>query len=183
MKKMSDASISEALNVVERDPIHGPLFWWFYDNYADMLRSAAGRRINWTELCPKLTQLGLTDQTGKPMSKLTARRTWARVCRMRKQMQIERDKRRLSRAREPERGKEADRPPPAVTTPTPRPPMPHYPPPPPPPSTPVPLHGTADQRPHSELSQEERRARTNANVLRLRRRFAERSGRNPDEIE
>lgn len=180
MKKTSDASISEVLNVVERDPIHGPLFWWFYDNHADLLRRAAGRRINWTELCPKLTQLGLTDQTGKPMSKLTARRTWARVCRMKEQMRIERDKRRPARARESERGPNADRPPPIVAAPAPRPPVPHYS---PPPLPMMPVQGTADQRPHSELSQEERRARTNANVLRLRRKFAETSGRNPDEIE
>ncbi len=181
MNKTNDASVSEALNVVEHDPARGPLFWWLYDNHANMLRLAAGRRINWTELCPRLTKLGLTDQTGKPMTTQTARKTWARVCQMKVWMQETRGRQRRARGREPERGANADRPPPVVTTPAPRPPVPHYPPPPAPSMTPT--QGMVDQRPHSELSQEERRARTDANILRLRRRFAETSGRNPDEIE
>lgn len=177
MRKTSDISVSEALDVVERDPARGPLFWWLYDNHADMLRRAAGQRINWTELCPKLTKLGLTDQTGKPMTTQTARKTWARVCRMKVQMQEARDQQRRARGREPERGKDADRPPPVVATPAPRPPVPSYPPPSPP------MQGMVDRRPHSELSEEERRARANANILRLRRAIAQASGRNPDEIE
>ncbi len=181
MRKTSDASVSEALNVVERDPARGPLFWWFYDNHADMLRLAAGQRINWSELCPKLTKLGLTDQAGKPMTTQTARKTWARVCELKVRMREMRDQQRRRRSREPERGANADRPPPVVTAPKPRPPIPYYPPPPPPPMTP--MQGMVDQRPHSALSQEERKAQADANVRRLRRRIAEASGRNPDEIE
>ena len=133
MRKTSDASVSEALNVVERDPARGPLFWWFYDNHADILRLAAGQRINWLELCPKLTKLGLTDQTGRPMTTQTARKTWARVCEMKARVREARDRQRSARTREPERGRDADRPPPVVTAPAPRPPVPHYPPPPKPP--------------------------------------------------
>jgi len=145
MNKTNDASVSEALNVVERDPARGPLFWWFYDNHADMLRRAAGRRINWTELCPRLTKLGLTDQTGKPMTTQTARKTWARVCQMKVWTQETRDRQRRARGREPERGANADRSPAVLTTPAPRPPVPHYP---PPPTTP-PAQSAMHSRPNA----------------------------------
>lgn len=179
MKKHIDASINDALEIVERDPIRGPLFWWFYDNHADMLRRAAGKRVNWTELCPRLVRLGLTDQTGKPMTTQTARRTWARVCQVKSQEQALRDKRRGMRCRESERGPNADRPPPVVTTPMPRPPVPYYPP--PSPSMPS-TEGTAHSRSHEALSKEERLAEARAEVLRLRRVFAVRSGHDPDKI-
>lgn len=175
-----DPTLAKALNTVEFDPGRSPLFWYLYANHDDLLRKAKGSRIKWTHVCVDLEPLGLLDGKGKPPTPQRASRTFANVCALKAREQAARDKRQRARAREPERGKDADRPPPVVTAPTPRPPIPHYPPPSPPM---MPVQGAADQRPHSELSQEERRARTNANVLRLRRRFAERSGRNPDEIE
>ena len=84
------------------------------------------------------------------------------------------------RSREPERGANADRPPPVVTMPTARPPVPHYPPPQPMPAQPV--QGTLVHRPHSELSEEEREALARAKTLRLRRVIAQASGRDPNEI-
>ncbi len=181
MNKTNDASVSEALNVVERDPARGPLFWWLYDNHADMLRRAAGQRINWTELCPRLTKLGLTDQAGKPMTTQTARKTWARVCQMKVRTQETRDRQRSARGRQSERGKDADRPPPVLAAPAPRPPVPSYPPPVLPPPKPL-LQPAIASRPHEELSEEEREAYAKAQILRLRRRFAEASGHDPDEI-
>lgn len=143
----------------------------------------------WRRVAEELAADGIKGGNDRPLTGQAVRRIWSRVCRAvaveeaarSKAKQLEMERKELAqkpRLREPERGKDADRPPPMVTTPAPRPPIPHYP---PPPMTPP--QGTSDQRLHSELSQEERRARTNANVLRLRRKFAETSGRNPDEIE
>jgi len=148
-------------------------------------------RPGWREVAEDMAAGGVKGGRGKPLTGRAVMRIWPKVC---QDLAIEEPWRveavRLAllqgesvqkpRRREPERGVDADRPPPVVTAPAPRPPIPHYPPP-PPPMTPV--QGMVDQRLHSELSQEERRARTDANILRLRRRFAETSGRNPDEIE
>ena len=144
----------------------------------------------WRRVAEELAVDGIKGGNDRPLTGQAVRRIWSRVCRAvaveeaarSKAKQLEMERKELAqkpRLREPERGKDADRQPPIVTAPTPRPPIPHY----PPPMTPTPTQGTSDQRPHSELSQEERRARTNANVLRLRRRFAETSGRDPDEVE
>ena len=148
------------------------------------------RRLTFQQVADDLAFGGKRGGRGKSMTADAARRIWHRVQRdvaaeepgrmaaARTAMQHG-EALRKPRSGEPERGKDADRPPPVVTTPAPRPPVPHYPPPPPM----MPMQGMVDQRPHSELSQEERRARTDANIRRLRRRFAETSGRNPDEIE
>jgi len=169
-----------ALKALAQGPERSPLFWWMYNHHADLERTWAGQRANWLNFCSQMATLGITDQTGKSPTRRTAAKTWERVRQQKAREQAARDKRQRARAREPERGKDADRPPPVVTAPTPRPPIPYYPPPPPPMT---PMQGTVDQRPHSELSQEERRAQADANVRRLRRRIAEASGRNPDEIE
>ena len=85
------------------------------------------------------------------------------------------------RRREPERGKDADRPPPVVTASISRLPVPHYPPPALPPPKPL-LQPELASRPHEELSEEEREAYAEAQILRLRRKVAEMSGHDPDEI-
>jgi len=148
------------------------------------------RKLTFQQIADELVLGGKRGGRGKPMNAQAARRIWNRVehdvaiqepWRM-NAARISMHQGELAqkpRRREPERGVDADRPPPVVTAPTPRPPIPHYPPPP----SMTPMQGMVDQRPHSELNQEERRARTDANVRRLRRRFAETSGRNPDEIE
>ncbi len=168
------------LEALVQGPERSPLFWWMYNRHAALERTWAEQRANWLNFCSQIAAIGITDQTGKPPTRPTAVKTWDRVRQQKTREQAARGKRQRARAREPERGPNADRPPPVVTAPTPRPPIPHYPPPPPPMT---PMQGIVDQRTHSELSQEERRARTDANILRLRRRFAETSGRNPDEIE
>ena len=171
------------LEALVQGPERSPLFWWMYTHHAALERTWAGQRVNWLNFCKQMAAIGITDQTGKPPTRPTAVKTWDRVRQQKAREQAARNKRQRARAREPERGANADRSPPVVLAPTPRPPIPYYPPPSPPPPPMTPMQGMVDQRPHSELSQEERRARTNANVLRLRRRFAETSGRNPDEIE
>lgn len=174
-----DADAKKMMAEIKRDPIRSSLFWDLYENHAALLHARGVGQFRWKELTTQLVRRGLTDANGNAPDWQTTKKTWHRVCQLKAREQAARDKQRQARHREPERGANADRPPPVVVAPTPRPPTPHYPP--PPPMTPT--QGTSDQRPHSELSQEERRARTNANVLRLRRRFAETSGRDPDEIE
>ncbi len=148
------------------------------------------RRLTFQQIADELVLGGKRGGRGKPMTAEAANEMWNRVQRdVASEEPWRMDAARISRhqgelaqkprRRDPERGVDADRPPPVVTAPAPQPPIPHYPPPPPM----MPMQGMVDQRPHSELSQEERRARTDANICRLRRRFAETSGRNPDEIE
>lgn len=174
-----DADAKKMMAEIKRDPIRSSLFWDLYENHAALLHARGVGQFRWKELTVQFVRRGLTDANGNAPDWQTTKKTWHRVCQLKARERAARDKQRQARHREPERGANADRPPPVVTAPTLRPPIPHYPPPPPM----MPVQGTSDQRPHSELSQEERRARTNANVLRLRRKFAETSGRNPDEIE
>ena len=124
-----DPTLAKALNTVEFDPDRSPLFWYLYVNHDGLLRKATGSRIKWAHVCVDLEPLGLLDGEGKAPTPPRASRTFANVCALKAREQAARDKRQRARAREPERGKEADRPPPVVTTPAPRPPVPHYPPP------------------------------------------------------
>ena len=178
--KQAQPDAKEMMAEIGREPGRSTLFWDFYDNHAAMLRAKGVGRFHWRKLTARVIVRGLTDANGNAPDQETTKKTWHRVCQLKAREQAAREKQQRTRNREPERGVNADRPPPVVTAPAPRLPVPHYP---PPPLPTMPVQGTADQRPHSELSQEERRARTNANVLRLRRRFAETSGRDPDEIE
>ena len=149
------------------------------------------RRLTFQQIADELVLSGKRGGRGKPMTAEAAYEMWNRVQRdVASEEPWRADAARITmqegwpaqkpRQREPERGKDADRPPPMVATSTPRPPVPYYPPPPPPM---MPMQGMMDPRPHSELSEEERKARAAANIYRLRRRIAEASGRNPDEIE
>ena len=164
---------------------------WLRAKFEHLYPLLTQRRLAFQQVADDLAASGKRGGRGKPMTVHAARQIWRRVQRdvaneepwRMNAARISMQEGRLAqkpRRREPECGPNADRPPPVVTAPTPWPPIPYYPPPPPPTT---PMQGTLDHRPHSELSQEERRARTDANVRRLRRRFAETSGRNPDEIE
>ena len=176
-----DPALAKALNTVEFDPGRSPLFWYLYTHHDDLLRKAKGSRIKWTHVCVDLEPLGLLDGKGKPPTPQRASRTFANVCVLKAREQAARDKQRQARGREPERGANADRPPPVVTTPAPRPPVPYYPPPVSPPPAPL-LRPDLALRPHEELSEEEREAYAEAQILRLRRKVAEMSGHDPDEI-
>lgn len=175
-----DADAKKMMAEIKRDPIRSSLFWDLYENHAALLHARGVGQFRWKELTAQLVRRGLTDANGNAPDWQTTKKTWHRVCQLKAREQAARDKQRQARHREPERGANADRPPPVVTAPTPRPPTPYYPPPPP---SMTPVQGMVAPRPHSELSQEERMAQADANVRRLRRRIAEASGRNPDEIE
>ena len=120
------------LEALVQGPERSPLFWWMYNRHAALERTWAEQRANWLNFCSQMAAIGITDQTGKPPTRPTAVKTWDRVRQQKAREQAARGKRQRARAREPERGPNADRPPPVVTAPTPRPPIPHYPPPPPP---------------------------------------------------
>lgn len=169
------------LDALVQGPERSPLFWWMYNRHAALERTWAGQRVNWLNFCSQMAAIGITDQTGKPPTRPTAVKTWDRVRQQKAREQAARDKRQRARARESERGKNADRPPPVVAISAPRPPVPSYPPPVLPPPKPL-LEPAIASRPHEELSEEEREAYAKAQILRLRRRFAEASGHDPDEI-
>jgi len=143
-----DPSLAKALNTVEFDPDRSPLFWYLYANHDDLLRKAKGSRIKWTHVCVDLEPLGLLDGKGKPPTPQRASRTFANVCALKAREQAARDKRQRARAREPERGKNADRPPPVVTEPAPRLAVPRYSPPQTPPAQSA-LHSRPDASPNA----------------------------------
>ncbi len=150
------------------------------------------RRLAFQQIADDLVASGKRGGRGKPMTVHAARQIWRRVQRdvateepwrmnaarlsMQEGLPVQKPRR-----PEPERGKDADRPPPVVTAPAPRPPVPSYPPPVLPPPKPL-LQPAIASRPHEELSEEERETYAKAQILRLRRRFAEASGHDPDEI-
>jgi len=117
-----------------------------YNHHAALERTWAGQRVNWLNFCSQMAAIGITDQTGKPPTRPTAVKTWDRVRQQKAREQAARDKRRRARAREPDRGLNANRPPPVVTAPTPLPPIPYYPPPPP---TMPPLQNAMHSRPNA----------------------------------
>lgn len=82
------------------------LFWWLLENHDWVLEVADGRRLMWTELCPKFAEMGLTDRTGKPARPKTAKLTWERVRKERARIderraakEAERDARRVANPR------------------------------------------------------------------------------------
>ena len=155
---------------------------------APRLRSQPG----WRRVAEEMASDGIRGGKDRPLTGQAVRRIWPRVCRAvaveeaarlnEKRLGMERKElAQKPRQREPERGVNADRPPPVVTTSAPRPPVPSYPPPMHQPSTPHLPHAAAS-RPHEELSEDEREAYAEAQILRIRRKLAERSGHDPDEI-
>ena len=141
-----DPALAKALNTVEFDPDRSPLFWYLYANHDALLRRAKGSRIKWTHVCVDLEPLGLVDGKGKPPTPQRASRTFANVRALKAREQTARDKQQHARTRGPERGKDADRPPPVVTATAPRPLVPHYP---PPPSPTPPAQSALHSRPNA----------------------------------
>ena len=164
---------------------------WLRASFEHLYPLLARRRLAFQQIADDLVASGKRGGRGKPMTVHAARQIWRRVQRdVASEEPWRMNAARISmqegwpaqkpRQREPERGKDADRPPPVVTAPMPRPPVPHYPPPQTMPAQPV--QATLVHRPHSELSEEEREALARANTLRLRRVIAQASGRDPNEI-
>jgi hypothetical protein len=49
------------------------------ENHDELANAASGRRLQWTRLCARFAEVGLTDANGNPASERTARKTWERV--------------------------------------------------------------------------------------------------------
>ena len=159
-----------------------------FETLAPRLRHNPG----WRGLAEDMAADGIKGGKGTPLTSRAVREIWSRVCEAVEAEEAVRARAARTsprqgeatqnlRVREPERGADADRPPPVVTTPAPKPPVPYYPPPTPRLPTP-PLPHAPDPRPHEELSEEEREAYAKAQILRLRRKLAEMSGHDPDQI-
>lgn len=128
--KLKRADVEEMAAEIERESVRSSLFWDLYENHAALVSARGIGRFRWKELTVRLVARGLTDANGNPPHWRTAKKTWNRVCQLKEREQAVRDKKQRARAREPERGKNADRPPLVVTTPAPTPPAPRYSPPP-----------------------------------------------------
>ena len=156
-----DKILQRMLKDVGRPDNRSPLFWWLLENHDGIIAAAAGQRLRWHTLCAYFETLGLTDTTGKAPTLRNARETWAQV------------RREVARLR---LGEKAAAPTPASPSRL--------------PATwrPVEVNpNTAPPRLPARVSvddetDEQRSRRGQASILRLRKKLAERSGRNPDDI-
>jgi len=173
-----DARLSEAHTWLKRR----------FETLAPRLRHNPG----WRGLAEDMAADGIKGGKGTPLTSRAVREIWSRVCEAVEAEETVRTRAARTsprqgeaaqnlRLREQERSVDANQPPPVVTAPAPRLPVPSYPPPASRPVTPH-LPHAADPRPHEELSEEEREAYAEAQILRLRRKVAEMSGHDPDEI-
>ena len=78
-RKPNVADVAAALSGRGR---HGrsPLYWWIWDNYADLNRERQGR-ADWISVTEELTKLGLTNRDGSSLRRENVRKTWERVVR------------------------------------------------------------------------------------------------------
>ena len=168
-------------------------YGWLRARFEPFYPALERRNLSFREIAEELAIDGIPGGRGRPMTAHAARRTWGRVVHditVEEPWRVDAARAAMQegwpaqkpRRREPERGKDADRPPPVVvTTPAPMSPVPYYPPPVLPPPKPL-LKPELASRPHEELSEEEREAYAEAQILRLRRKVAEMSGHDPDEV-
>jgi hypothetical protein len=66
-------------NSVARNRLRSSLFHWMVKHHDFVVERWDGEKIDWVTFCVELTELGLTDLTGKPASEKTARQTWFRA--------------------------------------------------------------------------------------------------------
>jgi hypothetical protein len=64
---------------IVRSGERSPLFWFLLESHDWIVEQADSRRLNWTKLCLRFDELGLTGATGKRAGTETARSTWRRV--------------------------------------------------------------------------------------------------------
>ncbi len=66
-------------STVARNRLRSSLFRWMVKRHDYIVERWDGEKIDWVTFCVELTELGLTDLTGKPASEKTARQTWFRA--------------------------------------------------------------------------------------------------------
>lgn len=69
----------EAVNGARSQTLHSPLYRWLRQNHDAFLAEWGGERADWQAFVEGFAALGLTDRTGKPPTRETARKTWMRV--------------------------------------------------------------------------------------------------------
>ena len=156
-----DKILQRMLKDVSRPDNRSALFWWLLENHDGIIAAAAGRGLRWQTLCAHFETLGLTDTTGKTPTLRNARETWAQV------------RREIARLRS---GEKAAAPIPAHPSRL--------------PATWRPVEVDPEAAPPpvalrvgvDDETDEQRSRRGQASILRLRKKLAERSGRNPDDI-
>jgi len=139
---MADRTLSRILATARASQAgHSEAYSWLRAKFEHLYPLLAQRKLTFQELADDLVASGKRGGRGKPVTAHAARDIWNRVqhdiaaqepWRMnaaRSSMQ-EGWPGQKPRRREPERGVNADRPPPVVATPTPQPPIPDYLPPP-----------------------------------------------------
>lgn len=163
---------------------------WLRARFERLYPPLERRRLTFRQLAEDLAAGGKMGGRGKPLTEDAVRRIWGRV---RRDIAAEEPSRMAAAqaalrhgrtARKPGgrgtgRGADADRPPPVVAAPAPRPPVPSHPPSPPPMPA---ARGATHSRPDAPSDESDRTAQAKAQILRLRRLVAERSGHDPEEI-
>ncbi len=66
-------------NSVAKNRLRSSLFHWMVKHHDYVVERWDGDKIDWVTFCDELTELKLTDLTGKPASEKTARQTWFRA--------------------------------------------------------------------------------------------------------
>lgn len=159
-------------------------YCWLRARFEHLHPLLAQRRLTFQQVADDLVLGGRRGGRGKPVTADAVRRIWHRVQRdvateepgrmgaVRTALQHGTPAQK-PRSRKPERGVNADQPPPVVTTPAPRPPVPHYPPPPAPPAQAA-LPSCLNASPHADgrtQTPEEMRADIRATIKRRSQYF------------
>ena len=139
---MADRTLSRILATARASQAgHSEAYSWLRAKFEHLYPLLEQRRLTFQELADDLVASGKRGGRGKPVTAHAARDLWNRV---QHDIAAQQPWRTVAartamhhggaalklRSRGPERGANADRPPPVVAAPTPMPPVPHYPPPP-----------------------------------------------------
>jgi hypothetical protein len=81
---------TEIFEKAEQPYARSSLFLWLLENHDRLLEAAGAKRLEWGRLCSEFERHGLSDATGKPASRRTARQTWWRVRKERERLAAKR---------------------------------------------------------------------------------------------
>jgi hypothetical protein len=84
----AEKNILAAIDKANPMRARSPLARWMLQNYAAFAARYTPRRADWSVLAQVFAEAGLTDADGKPLNRVTARKTWQRVQQMQKQMAL-----------------------------------------------------------------------------------------------
>jgi hypothetical protein len=84
----AEKNILAAIDKANPMRARSPLARWMLQNYDAFAARYTPRRADWSVLAQVFAEAGLTDADGKPLNRVTARKTWQRVQQMRRQMAL-----------------------------------------------------------------------------------------------